>query len=78
MNLIFKKSVLLGFVNKIDKDTFSREKILWPLIPASKDESVFVLNDKHYSLSIDVIAYMYYLGQIEFYEKKINNYKCIY
>ncbi|ADE19854.1 hypothetical protein [Mycoplasma crocodyli] len=56
INLIFSKSKLFGYGNKIDKLSFNREIILLPTIEVKKeDEWIWHENDKYYTLATDYI-----------------------
>ena len=70
---LFTQICSWGYSSPID-----REIILLPLLETTREESIWEFDGKYYTLAVDVISYLYYVGRVNMYDNKIKNYKCVY
>ncbi len=57
---------------------FAREMIMLPILKTDIEHSIWVIENNHYTLDFDYMAYLYILGQIRYYQNKIDNYNSAY
>jgi len=72
---IFKGTGIYGYGYKITDERPNREIILLPIIEVTNnDEYIWNIDNKHYTLAVNTMSYLYLQGQVNINQKKIDNY----
>lgn len=72
---IFQKNFCYGWNFKIHGDNLLRELMLLPCLETdNKDDSVWEIDEKYYTLAKNYISYLYLVGRVNASQKLIDNY----